>query len=371
MRFGRHATFSRHLHRVPAMMEVGGYYDAEDLAGPWRTYRAIEKLAPGSDNHIVIGPWSHGGWATRGGRNTPETDGDALFTLRWSTKTGPWFRDSIEFPFYMHYLKDAPMAPLPKLLVFRTGGDRWDRYDDWPNPAGSARSLYLLPGGKLGWNAPLQSVGKRYGEYVSDPAHPVPVVDHPDPSPMPRSYMVGDNRFASARTDVLTFQTDPLTDDVTLYGPPSPELYLSTTGTDADFDVKLIDVFPDDAPNWPGDTTGFKVAGYQQLVRGEPFRGRYRHDRTHPEAFVPNKVDSLRVYMPAINHTFRKGHRIMVQIQSSWFPTYDRNPQTYVENIFFAKPGDYKAETMRVYYAQPQLSRIDVHVLADTATRSR
>jgi hypothetical protein len=369
--FWQARDISRHLHRVPAMMEVGGYYDAEDLAGPWRTYRAIERLAPGSDNHIVIGPWSHGGWATRGGRNTPDADGDALFTLHWSTKTGPWFRDSIEFPFYMHYLKDAPMAPLPKLLVFRTGGDHWDRYDDWPNPPGSARSLYLLPGGKLGWSAPSGRVGTRYSEYVSDPAHPVPVVDHPDPSPMPRSYMVGDNRFASARKDVLTFQTDPLTDDVTLYGPPSPELYVSTTGTDADFDVKLIDVFPDDAPNWPGDTTGFKVAGYQQLVRGEPFRGRYRHDRTHPEAFVPNTVDSLRVFMPAINHTFRKGHRIMVQIQSSWFPTYDRNPQTYVENIFFAKPEDYKAETMRVYTARPQLSRIDIHVLSDSATRSR
>ena len=183
--------------------------------------------------------------------------------------------------------------------------------------------------------------------------------------------MVGDNRFASARPDVLTFETDPLTEDVTLYGPPSPELYVSTSGTDGDFDVKLIDVFPDDAPNWPGDTTGFKVAGYQQMVRGEPFRGRYRHDRTHPRHSSRTKSTRCASYMPDINHTFREGHRIMVQIQSSWFPTFDRNPQTFVENIFFAKPEDYKVATMRVYYARPQLSRIDIHVLAGSATVSR
>jgi uncharacterized protein len=344
---------SRHVRKVPAMLEVGGYYDAEDLAGPWRTFRGIEKLAPGSDNHIAIGPWSHGGWS-RG-------DGNAMGDLRWQDKTGPWFRDSIEFPFYTHYLKDAPMAKLPTMLVYRTGAEQWDRYDAWPSTSANTKSLYLMAGGKLGWTKPAGAGAPS--EYVSDPANPVPVVGRADRSGMPRDYMTGDQRFASARKDVLTFQTDPLAEDVTIYGPVSPVLHVSTSGTDADFDVKLIDVFPDDAPNWPGDTTGFKVAGYQQLVRGEPFRGRYRRDPSQPIAFVPNQPDSLRFSMPDIDHTFKKGHRIMVQVQSSWFPLNDRNPQTFVPNIFEAKPGDFRVATMRVYHSATQPSRIDVHVL--------
>jgi uncharacterized protein len=175
--------------------------------------------------------------------------------------------------------------------------------------------------------------------------------------------MTGDQRFASKRADVLTFQTAPLTEDVRIIGPVTPVLHVSTSGTDADFDVKLIDVFPEDAPNWPGDTTGFKVAGYQQLVRGEPFRGRYRRDPAKPIAFVPGKPDSLRFTMPDINHTFRKGHRIMVQIQSSWFPLNDRNPQTFVKNIFEAKPEDFRKATMRVYHSAMQASRVEVLVL--------
>ncbi len=347
---------SRHVKRMPAMLEVGGYYDAEDLAGPWRTFRGIEKLAPGSDNHIAIGPWPHGGWA-RG-------DGDAQGTLHWTTKTGPWFRDSIEFPFFMHYLNGAAAPALPKVLVYRTGGERWDRYDAWPPKNANVRSLYLLPGGKLGWQKPGKVAGKAaFDEYVSDPATPVPVVGRIDRSGMPRDYMSGDQRFASKRADVLTFQTDPLTEDVTVAGPVAPELHVSTSGTDADFVVKLIDVFPDDAPNWPGDTTGFVVAGYQQLVRGEPFRGKFRRDSAKPVAFVPNKPDSLGYSMPDINHTFKKGHRIMVQVQSSWFPLIDRNPQTFVPNIFEASPADFKAATMRVYHTAGKESRITVHTL--------
>ena len=350
---------SRHVKRVPAMLEVGGYYDAEDLAGPWRTFRGIERLDPGADNHIAIGPWSHGGWA-RG-------DGNALGSLRWSTATGPWFRDSIEFPFFMRYLAGRPMAPLAKVLVYRTGGERWDRFDTWPPKSSNARSLYFLPGGKLGWSKSRTSAGsgkgRAFDEYVSDPANPVPVVEHPTGSGMPRDYMTGDQRFASKRADVLTYQTDPLTQDVTIIGPVAPMLHVATSGTDADFDVKLIDVFPDDAPNWPGDTTGFVVAGYQQLVRGEPFRGRYRRDPAKPVAFVPNRPDSLHFAMPDINHTFKKGHRIMVQIQSSWFPLNDRNPQTFVPNIFEAAPKDFQAATMRVYHSAARSSRIDVRVM--------
>jgi putative CocE/NonD family hydrolase len=350
---------SRHVKRVPAMLEVGGYYDAEDLAGPWRTFRGIERLSPGADNHIAIGPWSHGGWS-RG-------EGNAMGNLRWQTKTGPWFRDSVELPYFLHYLKGDAAPSLPKVLVYRTGGEQWDRYDNWPPKNANSRSLYLLPGGKLGWQRPqtLSSAknADKFDQYLSDPANPVPVVGRVDRSGMPRDYMTGDQRFASKRPDVITFQTEPLTEDVTIAGPIAPVLHVATSGTDADFDVKLIDVFPADAPNWPGDTTGFTVAGYQQLVRGEPFRGRYRRDPAKPVAFVPSKPDSLHFVMPDINHTFRKGHRIMVQIQSSWFPLTDRNPQTFVPNIFEAHPEDFRKATMRVYHTTGRESRIDVHVL--------
>jgi putative CocE/NonD family hydrolase len=352
--FWQARDISRHVKRVPAMLEVGGYYDAEDLAGPWRTFRGIEKLAPGSDNHIAIGPWAHGGWA-RG-------DGDAHGTLHWNTKTGAWFRDSIEVPFFMHYLAGGPAVALPKVLVYRSGGERWDRYDAWPPKNALSKSLYLSPSGGLSWTKP-GTAAKAFDEYVSDPANPVPVVDRPDRSGMPRDYMTGDQRFASKRSDVVTYQTEPLTADVTVVGAVSPVLHVATSGTDGDFDVKLIDVFPADAPNWPGDTTGFAVAGYQQLVRGEPFRGRYRRDPAKPVAFIPNQPDSLRFSMPDINHTFKKGHRIMIQIQSSWFPLNDRNPQTFVPNIFEAKPEDFQKATMRVYHAPGRESRIDVRVL--------
>ncbi len=348
---------SRHVKRVPAMLEVGGFYDAEDLAGPFRTFRGIEKLSPNADNHIAMGPWAHGGWS-RG-------DGNVHGTLRWETATGPWFRDSIEVPFFMHYLMGGPKVDLPKVLIYRTGGERWDRYDVWPPKNAVAKSLYLQPDGKIAWTP--AKAGAKFTEYTSDPAHPVPVGEKPSSSGMPREYMSGDQRFASMRPDVITFQTEPLTEDVTIVGQVTPVLHVATSGTDADFDVKLIDVFPDDAPNWPGDTSGFMVAGYQQLVRGEPFRGRYRRDPAKPIAFVPNKPDSLRFALPDINHTFKKGHRVMVQIQSSWFPLTDRNPQTFVPNIFEAKPEDFRAAQMRVYHTPAQASRLDVRVLSPDA----
>jgi hypothetical protein len=344
-----------HLRNMaPAMLEVGGFYDTEDLFGPWGTFRAIERLRTSAEgNHIVIGPWSHGGWA-RG-------DGNALGSLRWNTKTGPFFRDSVEFPFFMHHLKGAPDPKLPKVLVFRTGGERWDRYDQFPPKEAARRSFYLQPGGRLAFAAP--SGGKEFDEYLSDPANPVPLVDRVDGQGMPRDYITFDQRFASRRPDVLTYQSEPLAEELTITGPVRPVLHVATSGTDADFVVKLVDVFPEDAPNWPGDTTDFRVAGYQQLVRGEPFRGKFRHDFSKPAAFVPNQPDSLRFEMPDINHTFRKGHRVMVQVQSSWFPLIDRNPQTFVPNIFEARPEDFRSATMRVYHSPVRASRIEVAVL--------
>ncbi len=340
-----------HLHDVKAaVLTVGGFYDTEDLHGPWWVYESIAKLSPATKNTLIVGPWSHGGWS-RG-------DGTVLGNLRWTYKTGPFFRDSVEYPFFAQHLAGGATKIEPGVMVFRTGADKWDRYPTWPAPGAKKAALYLQPDGKLGFTAPTQN--GAFDQYVSDPAHPVPLVDRVESQGMPRDYITADQRFASRRPDVLTYQTDVLTEDVTLSGPLHPVLHVSTTGTDADFIVKLIDVYPGDAPNWQGDQSGFLVGGYQQLVRGEPFRARYRRSFTNPQAMVPNQADSVAFDMVSIHHTFRKGHRIMVQVQSTWFPHIERNPQTYVPNIFFAKPSDYKTATMRVYHSAAKPTRIEV-----------
>src|SRR5512146_221618 len=288
-----------HLHDVKAaVLTVGGFSDTEDIHGPWWVYGGIEKLTPGADNHLVVGPWSHGGWS-RG-------DDDMLGTLRWKYKTGPFFRDSVEYPFFAHYLAGAPDPKLPDVLVFRTGGDRWDRYESWPPKESTPVSLYLQPGGKLAFTPPGVGAGTAFDEYVSDPAKPVPTVERVENQGMPRDYITADQRFASRRTDVLTYQTDVLASDVTLTGWVTPVLHVSTSGTDADFIVKLVDVFPDSAANWPNDASMFPVGGYQQLVRGEPFRARYRRSFEKPSPMVANAPDSIRFEMPPIHHTFRR-----------------------------------------------------------------
>jgi len=345
-----------HLHDVKAaVLTVGGFYDTEDIHGPWWVYNNVEKLSPGADNRVIVGPWSHGGWS-RG-------DGDVLGTLRWKYKTGPFFRDSVEYPFFAHYLAGAADPKLPDVLVFRTGGDKWDGYDSWPPKASTPVSLYLQPGGKLAFTPP--SAGNAFDEYVSDPAKPVPTVERIENQGMPRDYITADQRFASRRTDVLTYQTDALTSDVTLTGPVNPVLHVSTSGTDADFIVKLIDVFPDSAAGWPNDPTAFPVGGYQQLVRGEPFRARYRRSFETPSPMVANKPDSIKFEMPSIHHTFRRGHRIMVQVQSTWFPHIDLNPQRFVPNIFEAKPSDFQKATMRVYHMPGRATRLELRRLPD------
>jgi len=346
-----------HLHDIKAaVLTVGGFYDTEDIHGPWWVYSGIEKLTPGADNHIIVGPWSHGGWS-RG-------DDDALGTLHWKYKTGPFFRDSVEYPFFAHYLAGAADPKLPSVLVFRTGGDTWDRYDAWPPKTSTPASLYLQPGGKLSFSQPSNG-GTAFDEYVSDPAKPVPVVERIENNGMPRDYITADQRFAARRPDVLTYQTDVLTSDVTLTGWVTPVLHVSTSGTDADFIVKLIDVFPDSAANWPNDPTMFPVGGYQQLVRGEPFRARYRRSFEKPSPMIANAPDSIRFDMPPIHHTFRRGHRIMVQIQSTWFPHIDRNPQRFVPNVFEAKASDFQRATMRVYHTPARATRLELRRLPE------
>lgn len=346
-----------HLKDVtPAMLVVGGFYDTEDLMGPFGTFGALNELSPNNDSRLIMGPWSHGGW-NRG-------DGTVLGNLQWQTKTGPFYRDSVEFPFFMHHLYGTAAPQLPRALVFRTGADRWERLDSWPRKDVERKALYLHPGGKLAFTPPpAATAANAFDSYISDPAKPVPVVDRIESQGAPRDFITADQRFASRRPDVLVYSTEPLTEDVTISGPLNPVLHVATSGTDADFVVKLIDVFPDDAPNWEGDSSGFIVGGYQQLVRGDPFRGRFRRSFESPVAFTPDRPDSLSFTMSDVNHTFKRGHRIMVQVQSSWFPYVDRNPQTFVPNIFEAKPEDFKAATMRVYHVPRQASRIEVGVV--------
>jgi putative CocE/NonD family hydrolase len=348
-----------------AVLTVGGWFDAEDLQGPLSEFRAVEKNNPSIFNALVMGPWVHGGWAG--------LDGERLGHAEFFSDTGDYYRKNILFPFFEHYLKDSDDPKLPKAYVFETGTNVWRRYSAWPPEQARAKTLYFHANGELSFDAPGAEPA-AFDEYVSDPAKPLPYVNYPALD-VPQEYMVSDQRFADSRTDVLVYQTPVLQEDVTVAGPVSPRLFVSTSGTDSDFDVKLIDVYPADYPEAKdaGDgkerkgrtdveAPGFTMGGYQQLVRGEPFRGKFRHSFEKPEAFTPGKVEEVDFNMPDVNHTFRRGHRIMVQVQSSWFPLTDRNPQTFV-NIPDAKPSDFVKATERVYHAPGQASGVVVQVL--------
>ncbi len=313
----------------PAMMTVGGWFDAEDVYGPLAVYRAAEKQNPGAVNIIVEGPWSHGGW----GRE----DGDRLHRVGFGSKTSQFFRDNIEFPFFLHHLKDkGDGGKLPEAYMFLTGLDEWRKLDTWPPRNARSKSLYFSAGGKLGETAPAPSA-EAFDEYISDPAKPVPFFDTLTQG-MTYDYMVEDQRFASSRTDVLVYRTEPLETNLTVAGPLKATLYVSTTGTDSDFVVKLIDVFP--------DTTA--LGGYQQLLRGEPFRGKFRNGFDRPEPFTPGKVEKIEFTLPDVYHCFRRGHRIMAHVQSTWFPLADRNPQKFLR-IHQARPEDFQKATQRLH----------------------
>jgi uncharacterized protein len=345
-----------------AVLTVGGWFDAEDLSGPLRTFHAVEQNNPGIFNALVEGPWVHGGWARYEGRRLGYVD--------FASDTGEYFREKIQFPFFEAYLKGDGDAKLPKAYAFETGTNIWRQYDAWPPKNTQPKTLYLNVNSKLTFDPPM-ATSEAFDEYVSDPAKPVPFVGYTAIG-VPQEYMVSDQRFAATRTDVLVYQTDDLQQDVTIAGPVSPRLFVSTSGTDSDWVVKLIDVYPSyypepDAgkPEVPRTDVGLpveKMPGFQQLVRGEPMRGKFRKSFEHPEPFTPGKLEEVSFEMPDINHTFRRGHRIMVQIQSSWFPLTDLNPQTFV-NIPDAKPADFKAATERVYRSQKASSGIQVLVV--------
>lgn len=346
-----------HLKNIkPAVMTVGGWFDAEDLYGALHTYSSIEKQNAGITNMIVMGPWFHGGWS--------RSDGDSLGNARFGSKTGEFYREKIELPFFNYYLKTCQencKVNQPEAYMFETGSNEWRTYDSWPPKNVDMKSIYVGANGTLSFDAPNTN-NNAFDEYASDPAKPVPFIENTAIG-MTREYMTDDQRFASRRPDVLTYQTYVLTEDITLAGPLTASLFVSTSGTDSDFVVKLIDVFPDDSKDFEPNPANFRTAGYQMMVRGEPFRARFRNSFEKPEAMKPNQVTKVEFALPDVNHTFKKGHRIMIQIQSSWFPLVDRNPQTFVPNIYMANESDFQRATQRVYRTKESATSLKFYVL--------
>ena len=342
-----------HLKNIHcAVMTVGGWYDGEDLFGTLETYRWTERQNPGITNMLVMGPWPHGGWG--------RLEGDKLGGVRFHGKTSEYYREQIELPFFRCFLKGDTNFTPTEARVFETGTDQWRRFDSWPPKQAVEHSLYLRAGGKLYFNPPGEG-DEPFDEYISDPSKPVPFTLEPT-TDYPRSYPVEDQRFAASRPDVLVYEPEPLSDDLTFAGPIRVTLYVSTSGTDADWIVKLIDVYAGDFREAETNALHQRMGGYQQLVRGDVFRGKFRNSFEKPGPFEAGKVTKIEFTMPDVFHTFRRGHRLMVQIQSTWFPLVDRNPQTFV-NISTAKPEDFKKATQRVYHSVAAASALSVMVL--------
>ena len=348
----------------PAVMLVGGWYDTEGPQGLLRQFDFMEKNTPPVDM-LVMGPWNHGGFA-RG-------DGDRLGNINFGAKTAAYYREHIELPFFLHHLKGRGDGKFPKAWVFQTGMNQWRRFEAWPPRDAQTTDLFLAAHGKLGWSRPAEA---GFEEYLSDPNKPVPYVDRIEQRIL-GSYMTEDQRFAAMRPDVVAFQSEPLDHDISVFGPIQVDLKVSTSGTDSDFDVKVIDVFPHDYPDYNSPAPGAGAApggmpatpaagaapmgGYQELIRGEPFRGKFRKSFEKPVPFDPNKPDRITFYLPDIAHTWRPGHRIMVQVQSSWFPLTDRNPQKFMD-IPKTPSNDFQKAFERVYFGGADGSRIQLRV---------
>jgi putative CocE/NonD family hydrolase len=337
-------------------LNVAGWWDQEDFYGPMATYERLEKTDKKDLNFIVVGPWNHGGWG--GGR------GDSLGAIPFGSDTAAYFRRNIEAPWFAFWLKDKGKLPLKEALMFQTGSDTWVAFDAWPPREAKPRSLYFRENGKLSVEAPEKGAAEAFDSYESDPAHPVPYrqrpVDMTYPEDHPGSWytwLVQDQRFVDQRSDVLTWQTDELEEDVTVAGQVTAKLFASTTGRDADWVVKLIDVYPQ---KYPQD---WKLSGYELMIADEIFRGRFRNSFEKPEPITPGVVTPFAIDLHTADHVFKKGHRIMVQVQSTWFPLYDRNPQKFVPNIFAARESDFQKATQRVYRSQRFPSSVEISVL--------
>jgi hypothetical protein len=332
---------------------VAGWFDAEDFYGPFRMYRAL-KAHNADRTTLVVGPWAHGGWA-RG-------DGDRLGAIPFGSNTSQYYRSEVELPFFNFHLKDKGRLDLPRALAFETGTNQWRRSDAWPPAQTAERRLYLQAGGTLAFQAPAAAGegASAFDSYVSDPAKPVPYTAELRTTEG-QLFTVEDQRFAWSRPDVLSYESEPLTEDLTIAGPITATLHVATTGTDSDWVVKLIDVYPGTAPDAPSPQGTSRMGGYQMLLAGDLLRGKFRESLSAPKPMVPGQVTRIDVGLGDRYHTFLKGHRIMVQIQSSWFPMFDRNPQTFVD-VYHAKPSEYQKATQRVYRSTTRPSHVTVTV---------
>ena len=358
--FWKRQTMVPHLTSVKVpTLNVAGWWDQEDFYGPVRIYDALERFDTKGMNYLVVGPWRHGGWS--GG------PGNALGAIPFGSNTAEYFREQVQAPFFAYFLKDKGTGNFAQALTFESGTNEWRRWQQWPpTKQTETRGLYLGAGETLTLSgAGLRAPGAEttFDEFVSDPAHPVPYRHRPiQPTYFPggskwSTWLVEDQRFVDDRADVLSWETTPLDGDVTIAGEVVAHLFASTTGSDADWIVKLIDVYPEDNP------TNWDLAGFQLMVSNEVFRGRYRTSFEKPAPIEPNAVLEYTWSLHTQNYTFKQGHRIMVQVQSTWFPIIDRNPQTFVPNIFQAKESDFKAATHRVYRTPQYPSRVDVPVV--------
>ncbi len=352
--FWKKQAFADYLNqvKVPAL-HVAGWWDQEDFSGALKIYQSLEKHDAKNQNYLVVGPWNHGGWA--GG------EGKSLGKIAFDQPTSKYFREKVQAPWFAHFLKDKGKLEQPEALLFETGSNRWVRHEQWPPRQGvTPRKLYFQPNGRLSFDAPGKA-DEEFDSYVSDPAHPVPYRQRPIeptyPGPGWPVWLTEDQRFVHLRPDVLSWETEPLTEEVTLAGDIVAHFFAATSGTDSDWVVKLIDVYPDD---YKKDA---RMRGYQLMVASEVFRGRFRKGYDKPEPVKPNDVNEYSIDLYWRTHSFQKGHKIMVQVQSTWFPVIDRNPQKFVANIFQAKDADYQKATQRVYRTEKYPSYISLPVV--------
>ncbi len=345
-----------HLNEIsPAVLTVGGWYDGEDLSGALHTYGTIEQNNPAATNHLVMGPWTHGGWSS------PDYNNPSLIPFNEEDKY--FYQQEIEYPFFTYYLKGEGELDLPEAWVFETGNDQWRAYDSWPPENMKEKQIWLDEGGTLSWSVP-EALPEAFDAFISDPDKPVP---YTAPFLSARSFYNGqylseDQRFASTRPDVLVYKGEVIEEEITLAGPIEVELFVSTTGSDADWVVKLIDLFPDTAEQGGLNQREIEMGGYQMLIRGDIFRGKYRNSFEQPEPFIPGEVTKVAFKLPDINHTFKEGHRIMIQVQSSWFPLFDRNPQTFT-NIYTCEEEAFQKATHRVYRSPEYPTNLKLPVL--------
>lgn len=333
------------------VLNVAGWFDAEDFYGPMSIYQTIEEKNPENQSMLVVGPWLHGGWA--------RTDGDILGNILFEQKTSVYYREKIEFPFFLYHLKSKGEPNLSEAIVFETGSNQWKRYDQWPPKQGVLKRLFLHNNGELSFSPPETNTGNISDSFTSDPANPVPWSAEKRTS-QGHLWMVEDQRFVAERPDMLVYQSDILTRDVIIAGPILADLFFSTTGTDADWIVKLIDVYPNDAPKNP--RTDEEMANFQMLLAGEVFRAKYRNSFENPEPLEPHQITEIEFDLRDKNHCFKKGHRIMVQIQSSWFPVIDRNPQRFTD-IYHADGSDFQKAVHTVYRSKQYPTHLKVHVI--------